>query len=150
LKLFPSKTGGGVWRSIRSEEEFGVILAWKQRQGTRIFLRDCLDLCVALDQNLVDNCSGQYTELGAAESQAKSYPCEGTMACLVQHYIAAIRDMPFYREAKHIAAVPPRPGKRYDLPSTLASRIACALGLEDLTPRFTFKGTMEAIKIAFD
>ena len=60
ITLDPSNDGDDVWHWICSEEEFEIIVAWKQRQGTRIFLRDCLALSIALDQNFVDNQGHQY------------------------------------------------------------------------------------------
>jgi hypothetical protein len=60
--------------------------------------------------------------------------------------VSAIKDLPFYRDAKSIAAVPPRPGKEFDLPSRLAEKIASTLGVSDLTSRFSFSGMKESIK----
>jgi hypothetical protein len=136
----------GYWRSIKSEAEFTIIETWVKRQGTRHFLRDCLDLSVALDQNLIDNTSGQYTELGSLEARAKTTPDEDAISRLTARYVEAIRDLPFYRDAPYIAAVPPRPGKVYDLPSVLADRIAKELGITDLTSHFSFANGKGPIK----
>ena len=122
-------------------------MAWKQRQGTRIFLRDCLALSIALDQNFVDNQGHQYTELGGLEARAKERLDEDAVSRLVNCYAAAIRDLPRYRDARLIAAVPPRPGKTYDLPTTLGDRIAGELGWEDVTSGFAFANPKNAIKV---
>jgi hypothetical protein len=151
LRLFPSKVSGGFWHSIRSEQDFEKIEKWVKSQGTRIFLRDCLDISIALDQNLTDNVSGQYTVLGKLESAAKNEPDEDTLSALMGHYCTAITNLPGYRDAKYIAAVPPRPDKLYDLPFTLAQRIANRLGLENLTLNFNFqntKGTVKALSVS--
>jgi hypothetical protein len=148
LRLFVGQYG--YWRSIFSEEEFSRIAEWVKSQGTRIFLRDCLDISIALDQNLVDNKSGQYTALGKLESAAKNEPDENALAALVEHYCDAITNLSGYRDSKYIAAVPPRPDKLYDLPFTLAQRIAKRLGLENLTLNFNFqntKGTVKALSV---
>jgi hypothetical protein len=146
LDLFPSRNSTGVWRSIRSEEEFDQIAGWVRDQGTRIFLRDFLDLSIALDQNFIDNHSGSYTQLGLYESVAKDKPNEAALGLLVDRYCEAIGGLPYYRDATQIAAVPARPGKLYDLPTVLADRIAKRLTLRDLTPHFCFKGTKDPIK----
>ncbi|MBF0356904.1 MAG: hypothetical protein HQL43_16885 [Alphaproteobacteria bacterium] len=157
-KIFEADTGirldqskyGGVWKPIKSEAELQAIVAWTQRQGTRHFLRDCLDLSVALDQNLTDNHSATYTQLGKWESMAKEQFSQEAVSGLVSSCAAAIRELPYYRDTRYIAAVPPRPGKTYDLPSTLATKIAESLGIVDLTPRFSYtgqKGTIKALSI---
>lgn len=145
IHLYDSKFGG-LWRAIKTEAEFQAIQTWKERQGTRIFLRDCLDLSMALDQNFTDTESGLYTTLGALEARAKETPDEEAIAGLVEHLAAAIRDLPHYRDTNLIAAVPPRPGKVYDLPTRLASQLGATVGLEDLTGHFAFTGNREAIK----
>lgn len=145
-ELFQSKQYAGYWRSIQSETEFEEIQGWVRGQGTRHFLRDCLDLSMALDQNLVDNESGMHTQLGLWESLAKGQHHETAISRLVDCFVSAIRELPYYRGADLIAAVPPRPGKTYDLPSTLASRISGALNVIDITPRFSFSGQKGTVK----
>lgn len=147
LELFESKGQyGGYWRSIQTEEEFEQIVAWKKRQGTRLFLRDCLDLSVAMDTNFTDNQSMGYTVLGRHEALAKSDQDEASIQVLVDHYVEAIADLPGYCDAKVICAVPGRPGKAFDLPTILAQRIAEARSLTDVTERFSFTGTKDSIK----
>ena len=99
-----------------------------------------------MDQNLVDNTSGQYTTLGALEAAAKEEPNEQAITALVELYCQAIKNLACYRSAKLIAAVPPRPGKPYDLPSTLARKIAKRLELENLTVDFNFTDTKGSVK----
>ena len=153
LPLFANRIGGvGYWRSIQSEAEFQTIQNWVQHQGTRIFLRDCLDLSIALDQNLQDNQSGKYTDLGNLENSAKTdqNPIAIAIAKLVECYVAAIQDLPYYRDANFVAAVPPRPGKPFDLPTELTKRIALELGKTDLTHCFKFgteKGTVKDLPV---
>ena len=136
------------WRSIRSEDEFIKIDAWARRQGRRVFLRDCLELSVALDirSSWDGDQNTDYTPIGALEYRAKFTPDEEAIEALVGHFCAAIVDLPFYRDALLIAAVPPRPGKSYDLPQTLAARIAERLPLINVTPQFQFVGRKGLVK----
>lgn len=152
VDLKQGKRHGAEWRPIESMEEFERVKAWVQAQGTRVFLRDCLTSSIALDMNLIDAGGGPggHTTLGAFESRAKTAPDEEALAALTDAFCAAIRDLPRYREAALIAAVPPRPGKTYDLPQTLAARIAAALSITDITSRFAFaaaKGTVETAAV---
>jgi hypothetical protein len=153
LELFRNSNRPGFWRSIKSEQEFQRIAAWVEQQGTRVFLRDCLTTSLALGINLEEEpngAAGGYTPLGALEARAKAAPDEKAIIELVAAFTATLRAVPVYRDTKLIAAVPPRPGKAYDLPSVLAARIANELNLEDLTPRFQFaapKGTVKTARL---
>lgn len=138
---------GGYSRYIESESEFAQIRDWVKRQGTRIFLRDCLDLSIALDQNRPKP-GAEYSTLGRLEHRAKRQGDSHAIRNLVTAYCEAIADLPLYRDCGIIAAVPAPPNKRLDLPTTLARRIAKDLGIEDITDRFSFSGPKQAIKEA--
>ncbi|CAA7616485.1 hypothetical protein MTBLM5_20109 [Magnetospirillum sp. LM-5] len=145
LTLRPSKFQG-VWRPIQSEDEFVAIQNWTARQGTRVFIRDCLDMSVALDVNLVDNQSGQYTELGALEARAKARQDDAAVQELAQACYRAICNLSGYRDARYVASVPARLGKGYDLPAAIADRVSALSGLENVTNRFTFAHDKGALK----
>ena len=153
LELFPNQNRRGWWRSIKTQEEFDRIAAWVKAQGSRVFLRDCLDMSLALGINLEAGPDGQpagYSRLGELEARAKAEPDKDAIGQLQAAFIETIRAVPHYREAKHIAAVPPRPDKGHDLPSLLAARLADALGIENLTGRFRFtadKGTVKTARL---
>lgn len=144
LKLYPKN--GVFWQSIRNHPDFTTISEWVQAQGTRHFLRDCLDLSIALDRNLIDNSSGTYTEIGDLERRAKEAADEDVLKSMSTHFVTAIRDLPYYNRSRYIAAVPPGPDKDYDLPSTLAKMLATELGLTDLTPNLKFKAQKKSLK----
>lgn len=146
LKLYPNRNYPGYWHPISSKKDFQAITDWKIRQGTRIFIRDGLDMSITLDTNLRDNQGGGYTNLGALESQAKCQQNQDAIKKLAFSYIEAIRNLPGYKKARHIAAVPARPDKAYDLPRELAKRIADELGIENLTGRFSFAAEKAKIK----
>lgn len=153
VRLFENRNPtGGFWRSMQDEAEFEKIAAWVKRQGSRVFLRDCLDMSLALGMNIALGEGGLegHTRLGALEARAKAAPDVAAIADLVTSFADTIRELPAYREAKLIAAVPPRPGKPYDLPSLLAARVATALSLTDVTSRFHFaqpKGTVKEARV---
>jgi hypothetical protein len=153
VRLFENKNPtGGYWRSIQDAAEFERIEAWVKRQGSRVFLRDCLEMSLALGMNIAQSEEGLegHTRLGALEARAKAAPDEEAIAELVAAFTDTIRDLPGYRKAKLIAAVPPRPGKQYDLPSVLAARVAVAQSLIDVTARFHFaqpKGTVKEARV---
>ncbi len=149
LTLYPNPNEfGGFWRSIRTEEECQHVEAWARQQGTRLFLRDCLDLSTALGMNIRQSDEGWegYTDLGHLESRAKQTLDENAVRNLTALFVDTIRALPFYRDARMIAAVPAHPSKTYDLPRELASCIARDLALADVTNRFSFAGAKAAVK----
>ncbi len=149
LDLFRSNYNT-YWRCVEDDDEFNRIEGWIHRQGTRVFIRDYLDLSIALDLNY-DMKSGERTELGRFEYEAKHAQDRHAIRELVKRMAAAIRDLPFYRDTPFIAAVPPAPGKAFDLPSILAACLAKALGRQDLTQHFRFVAPKEDIKnLRFD
>lgn len=131
---------------LNSDEELAAAKQWEAAQGSRIFLRDCLTCSIALDTNFFDNEKLEYTEIGQLEHNAKVNKDDEAVEVLVAHMVEAIRSLPPYLEASCVAAVPPRPGKEYDLPSILAARIADELELDDITDFFVFKGEKGQVK----
>jgi hypothetical protein len=144
LELHRSKYGGW-WRSIKDEMEFGVIQNWVQRQGNRVFMRDCLSMSVAMDFNISESRS-EHTWLGALESRCKTTRDDAAINELIDEVCNTILDMSEFRTTKLIAAVPPVPGKVHDLPSCLAAGAAGKLGLTDLTAAFSYAGQKGSIK----
>jgi hypothetical protein len=148
LELFSSKFGG-FWHSIRTEASFQEVQNWVLKQGCRVFIRDCLDLSIALDLNFKDN-TGIRTETGMLEARCKESRDVPAINALSDVMSNTISEICGYKDCSFIAAVPPRPGKGYDLPSSLASEIAKRRGLNDLTGHFTFsapKGPIKAVKL---
>lgn len=146
LKLYKGRNFGNYWRSIKSDGEFSAISEWVRQQGTRVFLRDCLDLSIALDRNRPDPDSQRRTQLGEFENRAKHRHDERAIVHLSLAFSEALSALPVYRDCRFLAAVPAPPGKSFHLPSILAKRIASDLGLTDLTNCFQFEGSKRSIK----
>jgi predicted amidophosphoribosyltransferase len=135
----------GFWRSIKTEEEFVTIRDWVAAQGTFVFLRDCLDLSLALGYNVAYEESA-HTPLGELEHKAKMDQDVDALDSLGNLLISAIQGLPYYRDATKVMAVPPAIGKTFDLPSLLAERVAAELSKEDITSTFAFQGEKGKIK----
>lgn len=149
LDLFPNSSRAqfpGFFRTIRSESEFGVVHKWVERQNTRVFLRDCLDLSVALGMNYAEESEVHRTPLGELEYQAKYQQNADAVQKLTEICADTIKDLSFYRDADFIAAVPPRSGKKFDLPSTLAQLISKNIVKPDLTGFFNYGGAKATMK----
>ena len=134
------------WRSIRSKEEFEEIKKWMERQGERVFLRDCLYASIAMSHNLKDvKPNSDKTEIGKLEYQAKQNRNKDAIKALAMHSINTIKDFPLYNEADLVCAVPSTPDKEYDLPAEIVSIVSDALDKDDITQGFSFDADKESI-----
>ncbi|MBU1223377.1 MAG: hypothetical protein KKA22_00800 [Gammaproteobacteria bacterium] len=134
------------WHRIGDDDELAKIQDWESSQGSRVFLRDCLSLSIALGINFVDNQSHQHTELGELEHQAKQQQNKEAIKSLAKRCAETINELPFYKGADFIAAVPPRPGKEFDLPSWVAKLVSVVTGKPDITSNFSFGNTKASVK----
>lgn len=142
-----SQIYGNFWSYLPTEQDVTAVEAWEAEQRSRVFLRDCLSCSIALSLNMKDVLTGERTECGNLEYQAKSHECEESTKALVELLGAAIKGLPKYNSTRFIAAVPARPGKTTrDLPKELASRLATMLGLTDLTAYFEYGGPKTQLK----
>jgi hypothetical protein len=147
LKLSSSKNSPGrCYAKLESPDERERARAWMKKQGCRVFLRDCLDLSVALSTNLkeVGGKNDQLTEIGRLEydaqnsltSEEKRNHARGK---LVKVAAETINDLPVYRECRFIAAVPSK-NPDSDFPKNLVNDI-CKLNpsLENISGGFVFE-----------
>ena len=67
--LFPSKFGNSFYRQIHSEEEYAQIADFAEQVRDLVFLRDTLDLSIALSMHETE--PGVRTALGEHEYQVK-------------------------------------------------------------------------------
>lgn len=150
-RLQYSQQYGNYWHFIDNDEQLAKIQEWERSQGSRIFLRDCLSLSVALGINFSDNWSHQRTELGELEDRAKRQQDTETINELAKRTIATIDELPFYPDADILTAVPPRPDKNFDLPSSIARLVSTATTKPNITSYFNFKDTKVSVKgVALD
>lgn len=151
-ELFPNKHDSfhdaSVWLSISTEDEFQKIGQWVNHQGDRVFLRDCLYTSIALSHNFCDAKEGERTEIGDLEYRAKQHQDEDAVKALAKHCVRTINDLPLYKDADLVCAVPPKPDKAFDLPSRIASLVSKKLNMEDVTGHFNFGAKKQSVKSA--
>lgn len=151
-KLFPhtiypnSYQEGGYWLGIDSEKEFEKIDTWVKNQGERVFLRDCLYASVAMSHNFNDD--DERTEIGELEYQAKQHHDKGAIGLLAEHCANTIMDIPLFRGADMICAIPSSPDKKFDLPSLAVSIASKTVEKEDITGNFSFGAEKISVKSA--
>lgn len=153
-KVFESQTGlelgwsqeyQNYWRYL-DQKEIEIAEEWEKSQGSLIYLRDCLSLSVAIDYNLTDNISGQYTTMGLLEHNGKHNKDQNTVNQLADRVSQIVQHLPYYRDADLICSVPPRPDKDFDLPSSVASLVSGKIGKQDVTGGFVFGGQKTSVK----
>ena len=106
--LFPSQFDDSFYRQIHSEDEYAQIAAFIERFKQIVFLRDTLDLSIALSMH--ENEPGQRTELGEHEYQVK-YQQEKTdtskhLSVLTSEMQRNLEDLPFFKFADYVCSVP--------------------------------------------
>lgn len=134
----------GPFRFLTDEAEIKRALEWQEKHSHLIFLRDMLDSSVALDFNLAE--AGIYTELGLAEHNAKASHEEAAIKFLSKQCAKAIADLAFYQSCEAICAVPPSPGKQWDLPTEIAKRVAAKCGKADISAQVAFTREKKSVK----
>lgn len=105
LTLFPKNDR--FWHSIKSGQENNLekIEAFIQKYRMAVFLRDCLDLSVALSENLSEQ--NELTPIGRFEDDAKYNNDVNAISEIAKACDKFILDSPYYNTADLICAVPP-------------------------------------------
>ena len=150
-KLFERKTGIGTINGVygpycylTDEKQIKMALDWQKDRENLIFLRDNLDCSVALDYNLA--AAGVYTTLGLTEHNAKASGDNRATETLCAACLPVINCLSPYREADAICAIPPAPGKSWDLPTEIANRMAVACGKPDISSAIKFTSRKDSVK----
>ena len=116
-------------------------IAWTQRVGKYVAIRDNLALSFALNYEREDgNPNKPQTEVGRLRARAKPYDAKPTAdtqiaaGLLVRKCDEFLRDIDCYGLADSVVAMPgSSPIKSFDLPTYLAKGIATTWGREDLS-----------------
>ncbi len=109
-----------------------------------MFLRDTLALSVALGEHQLQE--GGHSHLGDLEYRAKYHEDEEAIEELCASCETIVRRLAYYDRVDAVCAVPPRQGKKFDLPSVIAERLAQRLGVPDVTANFNWKGEKTSLK----
>lgn len=109
--LYPPKNGSSFYRRIASEEERNAIASLIEELKDLVFLRDCLDLSIALSMHEYHTTDGNVvrTELGEHEYQVKYNTAKDTtanQAALTAEMQHRLDTLPFFKHADYIMAVP--------------------------------------------
>lgn len=108
--LFASRFGNGYYRQIFSENEFVQVEDFLNQVKDLVFLRDTLDLSVALSMHETE--PGKRTALGEHEFRVK-YRSDSTDVSADKEALATemqrrLEELPYFKHADFICAVPSR------------------------------------------
>lgn len=121
-----------VWRRIDSPQEYEEIEMWARQQNERVFVRDGLLSTICLGRRMDDKNLCE-THIGRLFHQAKYRGNHKSVDVLLDYCDAFLDEFEIYQRTNLISAVPPRPGKPFDLPSLLAEGLAARRDLSDIT-----------------
>lgn len=106
--LFPSKFGNNFYRLISSEEEYKAIEGFISQYNDVVFLRDTLDLSVALSMH--ESEPDVRTTLGEHEYQLKYQSAQkdttSDKEALTAEMQKRLEELPYFKLADYICAVP--------------------------------------------
>ncbi|MDP3340751.1 hypothetical protein [Frigidibacter sp.] len=131
---------------LRSQADIDDVEAWEKRQGTRVFVRNCLSSTVALDYNFEDNLNGKKTLVGEHEELAKHHQDANSIAYLAEKAAETINSISYLSSADYLCAIPAMAEKQFDLPAKLSVAISQLVGKYDITPHFQVKNKRKSLK----
>lgn len=127
--LYLQQSQYGFWCPLTTQQKV-VVETWIKQRKDIVFLRDYLDVSIALSFN---SNGTVRTPIGELEYLAKYKQDTKAIEELISICSAFIQNTTNYKAAKLIAPIPPREGKAFDLPTILCSGIANKLRLEFIT-----------------
>ncbi len=135
-KIFEKETGlkiyetrkGTFWCPIKNENEYQKALDFKKKYLNTVFLRDNLDLSIALSEHYID--SETRTKIGELEYLAKYKFDKDALDNLVNIVKEFISTTPFYSETTVICSIPPSINGNSNLPTKISTEVSKLMGLE--------------------
>jgi len=140
--LFNSKYG--VWRGIKTDEEYARFEAFVHEYKDIVFLRDNLDLSLALSMNFDGD---EHTPIGELEYQAKFHNNKEAEAELIGVCNEWIDKFPFLKEADYICAMPGSSAATESLPHRIVSNLE-GFDFEDISDLVTWTSKKRSVKDA--
>lgn len=111
---------GGFWRKIDTEEEYSMFRNFVEQYKNIVFLRDHLDLSISLSMNFEDD---KRTRIGDLEYLAKYYHDKNAERELVDICREWIKELPYYKLADFICAMPSSNRMQRSLPQRIVSSL---------------------------
>lgn len=151
-RIFRKETGcnlkqnkyGKYFYPIKEDDEMNAIERFIEKYKINVFLRDNLDISIALAENFANE--EERTYIGLLEKKAKYDDCQDSYEELKEIMKNFIKDSPYYNKAKYICAVPSSEPEEISLPVSLCDEIATELELVSLTSSVYWNKRKESLK----
>lgn len=140
--LFNSKYG--VWKPIKTNEEYVRFEEFVQEYNDIVFLRDHLDLSLALSMNYNGE---ERTPIGELEYQAKFNDNKEAEKELIRVCNEWIEKLPFLKDADYICAMPSSNPATKSLPHRIVAGLA-NLEFDDISDSVSWTSKNRSIKDA--
>ena len=143
VRLFNTKYG--IWRPIKTDEEFAKFETFVKEYKDIVFLRDHLDLSLALSMNFIEEETRTY--IGELEYQTKFNHNEEAEAELTGVCNEWIDKLPFLKEADCICAMPSSSPATESLPHRIVSNLE-GFDFEDISDSVNWTSKYRNVKEA--
>lgn len=145
LDLYKSKFNADqYYRTIDEEDEFERVEALMEKYKDVVFLRDLLDLSIALSNNYDGNIR---TPIGELEYQAKYHKCRDSLLSIIEEVKRMISEFYYYREVDYICAIPPTNPDEYNLPREIVNGLE-ELQMENISEKVRWTSKEKSLKNA--
>ena len=134
-----------IYRYIKSEDEFKKLEVFINEHRNIVFLRDQLDLSLALDMNYEEDC---HTEIGDWEYRAKYKDDKDAEEKLGEACKEWLEKLPFFKDADYICAIP-NSRKEVQLPQRIVNRMN-GFGFENISDKVCWMNKERSLKDAVD
>lgn len=118
-RLFTSRYGG-VWHNISTNKEYQIFEKFVSEYKGIVFLRDNMDLSLALSMNYDGD---ERSEIGELEYRAKFCNNKSAENELINLCKKWIEKLPFYKDADYICAMPSSNIKKGSLPLRIVNAL---------------------------
>ncbi|MBN2572571.1 MAG: hypothetical protein JXA68_10620 [Ignavibacteriales bacterium] len=132
------------WCPIKNEEDFEKVQSFFNKYRNSVFLRDSLDISIALAENFDEN--DERTDLGELEKAAKYDGCDKSLNKIVKLACNFIISTPYYKKTKYICSVPPSTKNSESFPNILVNKIAAKLELSDISSQVSWVNNKPPLK----
>jgi len=143
VTIFKSQYDDGYYRQIFNESEFEEFEKFIDTYREIVFLRDLLDLSLALSMNFDDD--GDYTEIGQWEYLAKYQGNKNAEEKLVNICKQWLAILPYYRNVDCICAMPCSNRSEKSLPRRIVDKLE---GPENISDNVYWQSKTKSLKDA--
>lgn len=143
IRIFRNPHGFGI--GLRNPEITQKVKEFIHNFNRLVFLKSLLGSMVALDMNFESN-REEYTDIGRHEHLAKEFQNNESLLHIASKLTEVIQELPFYREADCIMAIPPTTGKDHCFPRDLAQLVAQQSAIPDYSSCLNFIAKHASLK----